>query len=140
LADTYHETYLGSIYPDFEAFGSLMSENEILIEGTITDLSGAFVTWETEVSNIFELAGSSVSGFAGEAANMTSTVETESQNAADDIDQMKIDMVADIEEISGVISGWLDQYGPKIDSAISKNTEIVTSVNGVTGAYGALEG
>jgi hypothetical protein len=139
LADMYHETYLGSIYPDFEAFGSLMSKNETLIKGTIDELSNSFGTWELDVKNIFALAGSSVSGFAGETKTMASTVKTESQNATDDIESMKGNMVADIGEISEVISNWLDQYGPKIDNAIIKNGEIVNSVNGITGSYGLLE-
>ena len=106
----------------------------------LLELSTAYATWQQEIDGIMIEAGTSVQGFADTMEEETDRNVRDSEKARDAVEDMAKKMQEDFNETIKKIGEWETTWGQKVDAAIKKNNELITSYQALKQAMaGALD-
>jgi hypothetical protein len=102
------------------------------METLLVELSGAYSTWQSEIDEAMQLAGTSVDTFGqdvDEAVNGDGGIIEQSGAAAEKVQSMAETMIDAFGQTTEAIAAWEEDWGSKIDAAIEKNNELIESYN-----------
>ena len=126
---TFKDTLLGNLIDsesDTVNFMDLISQatNELT-----TNLLAAAETYYINLEEAMNTAGTSTEDFAADTAENIEKIVDASQNGAEAIDQMAIEMIDAFKSISDAVSSWQETYGIEMQKIIDSNLKVIESFN-----------
>ena len=136
VADTYEETFLGSILRNYENFAVLYDSTTQIAEGACIRLNQAVVGLRDTFKAQFDLAGEDFGGFADIANKKFGDIAQDSSDTADAVETMASKMDTELNGEGGAIdavSTFYTEYSKKMEgvrtetgNTIKKVQELIT--------------
>lgn len=132
MADTYHETLIGRMYPSYQNFEELSTGISDSLKETLTSLGEAYTIWSLTVNEAMAAAKIGPEQFVDYMTNiyvpkMQETADRTSQNAQ----QIKDDMIRYLlgENGQGGAIGAVSQFISNFETEMGKIDEVANNVN-----------
>ena len=143
LAETFNDTYVNGIYPDYEDFVSLQGDLTTQLEGHCGRANTAFTGMKTTIDGIFGDAGidGTISNFADTVDSMREDIEEDSSLATTAIQTMADNMVTKITGENGIvksIQAWDTNWGTVYTNITTQAGDIADSLSGIYSWYTKL--
>ena len=139
-AETFNETLLGKMYTDYTTFEELQVGCAEAMQEALGNLNDAHDTFEANVDETMEAAGTSVSDFAKNAQTELGKIITKNTEIENDTAQLVINMGTQFGLVVDAAKKFKDDYSTALDPIITKNTEIANSMNKILEHYSKLTG
>lgn len=97
--------------------------------GLLYDLDNAFKTWEANMEEVFESAGTTMDDFSGVVEDSVNDIVENSEEAAESIEEMGDTVVSTFDEITSAVQNWSNVYSETIDSILARNEMLAKSFN-----------
>lgn len=107
--------------------------------GLLYDLDNAFKTWEANMEEVFESAGTSMDDFSGVVEDSVNDIVENSDEAAESIEEMGDTVVSTFDEITSAVQNWSNVYSETIDSILARNEMLAKSFNELLKAWAGFE-
>lgn len=107
--------------------------------GLLYDLDNAFKTWEANMEEVFESAGTSMDDFSGIVEDSVNDIVENSDEAAESIEEMGDTVVSTFDEITSAVQNWSNVYSETIDSILARNEMLAKSFNELLKAWAGFE-
>ena len=107
--------------------------------GLLYDLDNAFKTWEANMEEVFESAGTTMDDFSGVVEDSVNDIVENSDEAAESIKEMGDTVVSTFDEITSAVQNWSNVYSETIDSILARNEMLAKSFNELLKAWAGFE-
>ena len=107
--------------------------------GLLYDLDNAFKTWEANMEEVFESAGTTMDDFSGVVEDSVNDIVENSDEAAESIEEMGDTVVSTFDEITSAVQNWSNVYSETIDSILARNEMLAKSFNELLKAWAGFE-
>ena len=139
LASDFKDTLFKEIYPDYNDFSQVKDEVDTKMTQGLTELGQAFSDWQTEVSNIFDLAEEPVEEFGTETMpDLYENVKNENNKIVGSVESTRKDVNEKFNNIITNLGTWYIKYKEPIDKATEENEEMAESVQTIITNYNTL--
>lgn len=138
VAQTYNETMLGQIYPDYAEFADLYNETLEANKTASEELEAAMVALGTTISDEFELAGIDTDDFSSEFIAKFQAIVKQSNTTASAIEDFADDMATAMEEAANSAKSFYKTYNTQMEAVRKATSSTITSVNSLISKYAEL--
>lgn len=138
VAQTYNETMLGQIYPDYAEFADLYDETLKANRTASEELEAAMVALGTTISDEFELAGIDTNDFSSEFIAKFQAIVNQSNTTATTIEDFADDMVTAMEKAANSAKSFYNTYNAQMEAVRKATSSTITSVNSLISKYAEL--
>ena len=107
--------------------------------GLLYDLDNAFKTWEANMEEVFESAGTTMDDFRDVVEDSVNDIVENSDEAAEAIEEMGDTVVSTFDEITSAVQNWSNVYSETIDSILARNEMLAKSFNELLKAWAGFE-
>ena len=107
--------------------------------GLLYDLDNAFKTWEANMEEVFESAGTSMEDFRDVVEDSVNDIVENSDEATEAIEEMGDTVVSTFDEITSAVQNWSNVYSETIDSILARNEMLAKSFNELLKAWAGFE-
>lgn len=107
--------------------------------GLLYDLDNAFKTWEANMEEVFESAGTTMEDFKDVVEDSVNDIVENSEEATESIEEMGDNVVSTFDEITSAVQNWSNVYSETIDSILSRNEMLAKSFNELLKAWAGFE-
>lgn len=132
--DHWDETQL-SVLTGFTSLEEYYANHNSNVATLLTSSSEALSTWQLNIEEIMEEAGTSITGFEGDATTALNTVAEESEKTKDSVVEMADTAVDKMGEVVTAVVNWENQYSRSVQNILAQNNALITSFNQVIAGW-----
>lgn len=96
--------------------------------GYLGDLDEAYTDWQENVSDIMNAAGTSVTDFGDDFAEVAEDTVEDSAEMAEEVENMSETMKDAFEDVVGAVKDWRKEYSDVIAANIKQNSNMINSL------------
>ena len=132
--DHWDETQL-SILTGFTSLEEYHSNHNMNVSNLLLSSSDAFATWQANIEEAMNNAGTSMGTFQEDATEVLDKVAEESDETKDSVVDMATDAKDAIGEVVDAVAKWEDDYSKKVQSMLAQNEALAKSFNTLLAAW-----
>lgn len=132
--DHWNETQL-SILTGFTSLEEYHSNHNMNVSNLLLSSSDAFATWQANIEEAMNNAGTSMGTFQEDATEVLDKVAEESDETKESVVDMATDAKDAIGEVVDAVAKWEDDYSKKVQSMLAKNEALAKSFNTLLAAW-----
>lgn len=136
--DHWNETQL-ALLTGFETLEDYQTNHNTNVANLLLASGEAFSTWQTNIEDAMNNAGTSLGTFEKDATDTMQTVAEESEKTKDQIKDDSKDMVDAVKDVVTAVSNWETQYSKIVKDMLSRNKALVQSFNSLISAWSKFE-
>ena len=134
--DHWDETQL-ALLTGFTTLEEYYNNHNSNVSTLLVSASEAFATWEANIEEIMEEAGTSIGGFEEDATESLNNVASESEKTKDSVVDMADTAVTKMGEVVTAVVNWENQYSKSVQNILAQNNALITSFNQVIAGWSA---
>lgn len=134
--DHWDETQL-ALLTGFTTLEEYYNNHNSNVSTLLVSASEAFATWEANIEEIMEEAGTSIGGFEEDATESLNNVASESEKTRDSVVDMADTAVTKMGEVVTAVVNWENQYSKSVQNILAQNNALITSFNQVIAGWSA---
>ena len=138
VAETYNETYIGKIYPDYQSFEQLYEGTTGEIQTAVKDLVNAHLEAQGKNKKTFGIAGLDYNDFANKAETELGRIQTASAKTATDTQKMANDMDVAMDEVIGEVREFQSEFSLQLSTIQTNIGTTIDSINNLIKSYADL--
>ena len=142
VAQTYRDTFLGKIQPDYDNFEELYSNTTSACETASNNLGIAITNLQNTFNSQFKLAGEDFNNFANKANKKFGEIQGDSSDTADGVETMAKDMDTALNGEGGAIDaviGFQENYSTEMEKVREETQDTINKVNDLIKKYAELK-
>ena len=132
--DHWNETQL-ALLTGFDNLEDYQTNHNMNVANLLLASGEAFSTWQTNIEEAMNNAGTSIGTFEEDATENLNSVAEESETTKDQIVTDSEDMVNAVEDVMDAVARWEDDYSQTVQNMINKNKLLVQSFNSLIAAW-----
>ena len=132
--DHWDETQL-ALLTGFDNLEDYQTNHNMNVANLLLASGEAFSTWQTNIEEAMNNAGTSMGTFEEDATENLNSVAEESETTKDQIVTDSEDMVNAVEDVMDAVARWEDDYSQTVQNMINKNKLLVQSFNSLIAAW-----
>ena len=136
--DHWNETQL-ALLTGFETLEDYQTNHNMNVANLLLASGEAFSTWQTNIEEAMNNAGTSLGTFEEDATDAMQTVAEESEKTRDQIKYDSKDMVDAVNDVVAAVANWETQYSKIVQGMLNRNTALVRSFNSLITAWSKFE-
>lgn len=136
--DHWNETQL-ALLTGFETLEDYQTNHNMNVANLLLASGEAFSTWQANIEEAMNNAGTSLGTFEEDATDAMKTVAEESEKTKDQIVEDSGDMVDAVKEVMDAVANWETQYSKIVQDMLARNTALVQSFNSLIAAWSKFE-
>lgn len=136
--DHWNETQL-ALLTGFETLEDYQTNHNINVANLLLASGEAFSTWQTNIEEAMNNAGTSLGTFEEDATNAMQTVAEESEKTKDQIKNDSKDMVDAVNDVVAAVSNWETQYSKVVQGMLDRNTVLAESFRKLIAEWSKFE-
>lgn len=136
--DHWNETQL-ALLTGFETLEGYQTNHNMNVANLLLASGEAFSTWQTNIEEAMNNAGTSLGTFEKDATDAMQTVAEESEKTKDQIVDDSGDMVDAVKNVVTAVTNWETQYSKIVQDMLSRNKALVQSFNSLIAAWSKFE-
>lgn len=136
--DHWNETQL-ALLTGFETLEDYQTNHNINVANLLLASGEAFSTWQTNIEEAMNNAGTSLGTFEEDATDAMQTVAEESEKTKDQMVNDSKDMVDAVNDVVAAVANWETQYSKIVQNMLARNTALVQSFNSLIAAWSKFE-
>lgn len=138
LINDWDETTLAAV-TNFETLEAMQDAFVTASNTMVTDLNSVYKQWELNWKEVLDTAGDDVNNYAGQVEAASESAIQSGQDVVDAYEQQVKDQETKVWELALTnLDNFLKKWKKKIDEQISKNTELVASIDSLIAKYSQL--
>lgn len=135
VAETYNDTMLGQIYPDYESFSSLFTATTEANEQASEALQEELASLAGTIKSQFELAGVDVDDFSSDFIKKFATIAKKSDSTADTIEDFADDMKTEMGKAADAAKTFYTDYANYMKKVRNDTEDTIKQVNELIKKY-----
>ena len=139
VAESYNETFLGRIFPDYESFEQLYEETTEDINDACIELTNAVQTLERHLDYSFNQAGIDAENFGKEVTDWLKRIADESTKTKNKSKALTDQMIIEMPKAATAVENFTTSYGTQMDTIWEKTDYAYKKVNELLTKFGELE-
>ncbi len=136
--DHWNETQL-ALLTGFETLEDYQTNHNMNVANLLLASGEAFSTWQANIEEAMNNAGTSLGTFEEDATDAMQTVAEESEKTKDQIKDDSKDMVDAVNDVVAAVTNWETQYSKIVQDMLSRNNALVQSFNSLIAAWSKFE-
>ena len=132
--DHWEETQL-AVLTGFTSLAEYYANHNENVATLLTSSSEALSTWQLNIEEIMEEAGTSISGFEEDATTSLDNVAAESEKTKDSVVDMADTAVTKMGEVVTAVASWENAYSKSVQNILAQNNALITSFNQVIAGW-----
>ena len=132
--DHWEETQL-AVLTGFTSLAEYYANHNENVATLLTSSSEALSTWQLNIEEIMEEAGTSISGFEEDATTSLDNVAAESEKTKDSVVDMADTAVTKMGEVVTAVANWENEYSKSVQNILAQNNALITSFNQVIAGW-----
>lgn len=132
--DHWEETQL-AVLTGFTSLAEYYANHNENVATLLTSSSEALSTWQLNIEEIMEEAGTSISGFEEDATTSLDNVAVESEKTKDSVVDMADTAVTKMGEVVTAVANWENAYSKSVQNILAQNNALITSFNQVIAGW-----
>lgn len=136
--DHWNETQL-ALLTGFDTLEDYQTNHNMNVANLLLASGEAFSTWQANIEEAMNNAGTSLGTFEEDATDAMKTVAEESEKTKDQIKNDSKDMVDAVNDVVAAVANWETQYSKIVQDMLSRNKALVQSFNSLIAAWSKFE-
>ena len=136
--DHWNETQL-ALLTGFETLEDYQTNHNMNVANLLLASGEAFSTWQANIEEAMNNAGTSLGTFEKDATDAMQTVAEESEKTKDQMKNDSKDMVDAVNDVVTAVTNWETQYSKIVQDMLSRNKALVQSFNSLIAAWSKFE-
>lgn len=136
--DHWNETQL-ALLTGFETLEDYQTNHNMNVANLLLASGEAFSTWQANIEEAMNNAGTSIGTFEEDATDTMQTVAEESEKTKDQMVNDSKDMVDAVNDVVAAVANWETQYSKIVQDMLARNTALVQSFNSLIAAWSKFE-
>lgn len=136
--DHWNETQL-ALLTGFETLEDYQANHNINVANLLLASGEAFSTWQANIEEAMNNAGTSLGTFEKDATDAMQTVAEESEKTKDQIKNDSKDMVDAVNDVVAAVSNWETQYSKVVQGMLDRNAALAESFRKLIAEWSKFE-
>lgn len=136
--DHWNETQL-ALLTGFETLEDYQTNHNINVANLLLASGEAFSTWQANIEEAMNNAGTSLGTFEEDATDAMQTVAEESEKTKDQMVNDSKDMVDAVNDVVAAVSNWETQYSKVVQGMLDRNTALAESFRKLIAEWSKFE-
>jgi hypothetical protein len=132
--DHWEETQL-AVLTGFTSLAEYYANHNENVSNLLVSSSEALSTWQLNIEEIMQEAGTSISGFETDATTSLDNVAQESEKTKDSVVDMADTAVTKMGEVVTAVANWENAYSKSVQNILAQNNALITSFNQVIAGW-----
>ena len=136
--DHWNETLL-SLLTGFDELEDYQTNHNSNVADLLLASSEAFSTWQVNIEEAMNNAGTSIGTFEEDATDSLNSVAEQSEETKDQMVSDAEEIVGAIEEVTSAVVKWEDEYSQAVQKMLNYNTSLIKSFNATIAAWAGFK-
>lgn len=136
--DHWNETQL-ALLTGFDTLEDYQTNHNMNVANLLLASGEAFSTWQTNIEEAMNNAGTSLGTFEEDATDAMKTVAEESEKTKDQIKNDSKDMVDAVNDVVAAVANWETQYSKIVQGMLDRNTALAESFRKLIAEWSKFE-
>ena len=139
VADTYHETFLGKIHPDYDNFETLYENTTANVSDACNNLGIAITDFRDNYTYQLQLAGYDTTDFDSTASTALDNIKNKSKETKDEIKTLTDHIKTEMPLAADAVETFQKDYAGYMGDILTRTNNVYKKVGELIARFGELE-